>query len=172
MPDFAKPGGQDMQEETANEFFNLKRHWLHLVSVGIVAPEEGYLSIFQEQNPIVGNCYPMRIAAKIGNDLVRAAKWRLAINHPLFCVTRIKQSLVCIRKFVFQQSQKFAAKFGGENANRQEKIPLGYAPFGVRGQTATGNDHMNVRVKLKILTPSVQHSGDSRLCTKILPVCA
>ncbi len=113
MPDFAEPGRQDMQEEPANEFFRVERHWLHTASMGIVAPKEGYFPVFQGQNPLIGNCNPMSIATKISNDLIRAAKWRLAINHPLFRITHIKKSLVCIRKFLFQQSQKLAAKFSG-----------------------------------------------------------
>ncbi len=78
MPDFAKTGGQNMQEEAANKFFGVKRHWLHLAYMDIVAPEEGYFSVFQGHNPMIGNCNPMRIAAKISNGLSHAAKWRLA----------------------------------------------------------------------------------------------
>ncbi len=55
----------------------------------------------------------MSISAKISDDLIRAAKWRLAINHPLFLITHIKQSIICIREFLFQQSQKLATKFSG-----------------------------------------------------------
>ncbi len=113
MPDFAEPGGQDMQEEPANEFFRVKRHWLHPASMGIVAPEGSYFSVFQRQNPLIGNCNPMSISAKISDDLIRAAKWRLAINNPLFLITHIKQSLICTKEFLFQQSKKLATKFSG-----------------------------------------------------------
>ncbi len=33
----------------------------------------------------------MSISAKINNDLIRAVKWRLAINYPLFRITHIKK---------------------------------------------------------------------------------
>ncbi len=35
--DFAEPGGQGMQKEPTNEFFRIKRHWLHPASMGIAA---------------------------------------------------------------------------------------------------------------------------------------
>ncbi len=47
IPDFAEPGGQDIQEEPANAFFRVKRHWLLPASMGIVAPEESYFSVHE-----------------------------------------------------------------------------------------------------------------------------
>lgn len=46
--------------------------------------------------------------------------------------------------------------------DRQEKISLGSALFGIQCQ-ATSDDHMNMRVKLEVLSPGVQYRSDTSL---------
>ena len=47
---------------------------------------------------------------------------------------------------------------------------LGILPFPLFGQTAARYDHVDMRMKVEILSPGMQYGSDSGCCTKIFPV--
>ena len=158
-----------MQQKTPDEFFRGDGHDFHFVSIRVIPPSEGDASILHIQNSVVGNRHPVGIASQIRNDFIRRSKRRLAVHDPLPLITGVQYCFVRIRQFLFQQRQNFPRNFA-------ERTRMGRKNFffdsrhllSAVSQSAARNDHMNVRVKQKILAPGMQHSGYSGLCAEIL----
>lgn len=55
--------GQDMDEETPNEFPGVQRHYFLLASVAVILPSKAYFAVFDIDDTAVADRYPMRIAA-------------------------------------------------------------------------------------------------------------
>ena len=131
MTNFPKTIWQDVKQEAPNKFLRVQRHRFYLIPACIVAPKEHNLSILQRQDPLVGDCHAIRIAAKIRKHLIRASKRRLAVNHLLLRIATIEQFLVHVRKLLPQKRQKLSTKFRGKDPHRQEEFPFGFPPLSV-----------------------------------------
>ena len=60
----------------------VRGHHLGLVVMPIVPPAEAALSLFEPDEPAVGNGNAMGVMAEIGEDLIGAAKGRLGVDDP------------------------------------------------------------------------------------------
>lgn len=74
---------QKVEQETPQELICRKRHELLAVAVRAVSPEECDIAILKRDEAAVGNGHSMRVAAKITENMFRAAERRSAVNHPL-----------------------------------------------------------------------------------------
>ena len=83
MPDPLKAAGQDMQQETTNKLIDIQAHHLLARVVPVIFPVKADLAIDAIDQTLIGNSHPMRIAAKILKNLLRAAKRWLGVDHPL-----------------------------------------------------------------------------------------
>ncbi len=114
----------------------------------------------------------MGIAAQIGDHFSGAVKGRLAIDHPFFPVANLQEILLQSGELCFQKRQEFSAEFRGKDSDRQEEIFPGVPPVSLFCQAAAGNNHMDMGMELEILSPGMEHSGDTGSSTKIFPVRA
>lgn len=64
-----------------------------LTAMRIVFPAKGNVAVHHRENAAIANRYPVRIAGKISQNLLRAAERGLGINYPLAPVGLVKQSL-------------------------------------------------------------------------------
>ena len=83
MPDPLKSAGQDMQQKAANKLIDIQAHHLLARFVPVIFPVKADLAIDAIDQTLIGNGHPMRIAAKILKNLLRAAKRWLGVNYPL-----------------------------------------------------------------------------------------
>lgn len=90
-----KTVGQDMEQETADEFAGLQRHHLLLVVMAIVLPAEADGAVRELDQTAVGDGDAVGVAAEIGQHLLGSAEWALGVAlAPLtsmavaFCVTQ------------------------------------------------------------------------------------
>src|SRR5437867_12186395 len=74
MADAVKAVRQGVQEEATDELVGGKRHHFGLVVVPVIAPAEAQLSLFEPDEPAVGDGDAMGVAAEIGEDLIGAAE--------------------------------------------------------------------------------------------------
>src|SRR5215469_4247666 len=78
----------------ANEWGRLKALVLDSVSspitllMSIVLVGEGYLTVFQFLQPMIGNRHSVGITTEVIEDAVRATEWRFGIDHPVGVVER------------------------------------------------------------------------------------
>jgi hypothetical protein len=55
-----------------------------LIAIGVVPPAEGNPALFQPEDTLIADGYPVGIAAEIVKDSLRSIKRGLAIDDPLF----------------------------------------------------------------------------------------
>src|SRR5262250_3804595 len=78
-----EPAGQDVQEESPDEFVGREGHGFLLIVVAIVPPTEFHLTVFDVDDPMVGNGYPMGVAANVIHHLLWSGEGRLGVDDPL-----------------------------------------------------------------------------------------
>ena len=83
VTDSLKSAGQNMEQETADEFVSFKRHRFELIMMTIVFPTECDLPVIHIQKPVIGNGDAMRIATKVGQDLFGTAEGLFGVHDPL-----------------------------------------------------------------------------------------
>jgi hypothetical protein len=83
MADALEAVGKDMHQETSQEFIGVQRHHFPAVLVFIVLVGKSDLSVFQFQQPIVGDRDPMRVATQVIQHFLGTAEWGFGINDPL-----------------------------------------------------------------------------------------
>ncbi len=89
VADFEIPLRQHVEQESTDEFKDLKRGLLQLTAFAIVFPLKVNSAIFNLFEPVIGNRHPLGVAAEIFQYLFRAAKGPFAKRHPGFTVKLI-----------------------------------------------------------------------------------
>ena len=162
---------------------SVERQELLLVPVGRVSPAEGHLAILHLDQAAVGDGHPVRIASQILEDMLGTAKGRFGIDHPVQSLELSEELIEGSRllpsreraakpEFVSaigaaEQRQELAPKHLGEDFARQEESRMARAdPTRViRGDTAGGNQAMQVRMRTHLLIPGVKHCQKADLGT-------
>ena len=83
MPNALKPMRKNMQQEAADKLLRIQAHYLLARVVAVILPAKADLAINEVNQTIVGDGDPMRVATKIFEDVLGAAKWWLGVDHPL-----------------------------------------------------------------------------------------
>jgi len=83
VTDAHKPKRQQMEQKAAQEFLNRKAHAPLAVAVGRVSPPERDLAIGERNQSVVGDSNAVGIGAEVAENAFRAAKRRLAVDHPI-----------------------------------------------------------------------------------------
>ena len=179
-----------MQEETADELLGRNRHHAGPLGMAIVFPLKRDLAIGKREQPLVANRDPVGVAAEIVDHLLRSAKGRLGIDHPLFVAQRLEVSAkrfrltqglllaeeleLTVNKELDKGVKQAVAKPGREHANGQEEVRTAARDptVVIRTETAAGNEVVNVRVEQKILTPAMKDPEIPGLGAQIPAVAA
>lgn len=101
MTYFCEAGGQDVHKKTPYKLLGMQAHFFKAAAVPIITPLKANRIIFNLENTVVGNGYPMGVASEIFNDTCGIFKRRLAIHYPLLLVTDIQQILRKLRHLKF-----------------------------------------------------------------------
>ena len=79
---------KDMQQKPPEEFICGQRHHFLLLLVLIVLVGESDLSVFQTDQPVVGDGHAMRVAAEVIQNSFGTPERRLGVDHPFRFVER------------------------------------------------------------------------------------
>jgi len=175
MADSNEAMWQNMQEKAPNELLRIEGHHFLFVGVFVIVPAEGDFAIHKADQPMIGDCDTMRIAAQIIEDLIRAAEGRFGIDDPFGFAAALKKVLELFRIVEFLKRsvkrqfpggkgfsevvEEKSAEKTGEDAYRQEEAFPGRNPsLTVRRKAAAWNHAMEMRVKEQILPPGVKYS--------------
>ncbi len=80
-----------MQQEPAQELDRMESRFSGHFSSRIVPDCEGDLVIFESKQPSVGDCYPVGVAAKVFEDLLRSTERCFGKDYPVGSVKPIFQ---------------------------------------------------------------------------------
>ena len=171
-----------MKQEASDKFHGGQRHDFFFSAISIITPFECDLSIPDIQDTVVGNGHPVSIPSKVMDHSGRITERRFAVCNPFLFVTAVYQVEEIQRIFVllrtaaeieihgFQCCQTLTAEHVGKHFDGNEELLTGRYPLTNLVQSATGNDTMNMRMKVKPLSPGMQHLNTANLRTKVFLV--
>ena len=129
----------------------------------------------------------MRVSRNILEDLFRSGEGLFGVHHPILFLGKsdVTQEGVAYAKW-FQAGKELqiagieglpeiieeqATKQTRQDGNGQEEIgPAGNPSRAIRGNAATWNDAMQMRMANKSLAPGMEHREESNLCAQMLGV--
>ncbi len=92
--------GDNVKEKAPHELPSIQFHDFILVTVGAILPAEGYLIIFHDDQPFVGNRYALSVAPEVVEDLLWPGKGRFAVDHPIFASSHAESLLgIAVRSY-------------------------------------------------------------------------
>jgi hypothetical protein len=155
--------------------------------MAIVLPGKRHLPIAKVEQAVIGDCHPMRVSAKVLQDLLGAAKWWFGVNNPfgvlgrcqVFCkgdsiaqaIQRVEESEFTAIKGLSQQFKKQAPKQPGQNPHWQEEARLARYPLlRLQRQPSAGHDAVQMRVMQQVLAPRMQYCNKAHLSAKMLRI--
>jgi len=182
-----KAGRQDMEQESSDKLLGRHGHDLFLIAIGVVTPAEGNLTLFQLEDTLIADGYPVGIAAEILKDSLNPSERGLAIDDPRFLIELLSEQLEglglpemfhtviegefsgfivfleIIQKLV---SEQLGHKPDGEEESFSARDPAVFS----RGQSAAGNNTVNMRMVHEVLSPGVDNSQEADACAETLGV--
>jgi hypothetical protein len=179
VADANQAGRQHMEQEAADELDRIEGHGLGAGVIGVVFPVKADVTILQGAKPVIGDGDAMSVAGQILEYAPGSTEGRLDVNDPFELGGCFTQGLECGRlgqiaklagevkptlaKSPSQREQEQFAELTAEDLIRKEEriLPAGDPAGAVGGESAAGDDTMQVRMKMQVLTPGVQHGRES-----------
>ena len=176
-----------MQQEAAQELLDRQGHEPFLVAMRGIAPAKCNVAMGESYQPGVRDGDAMGVGAEIAQHMFRTAEGRLGVDDPVVAeqhpqagcegarLGKVRQAAEELEftsmEGVAQPFDELAAEDPAEHADGQEEGAPGGDPSGViRSEAASGNDAVDVRVKLQALIPAVEHAEKTDLRTQMTRV--
>ncbi len=177
---------QQQQQETPDEFPGAEGHRFDLVASAIVFPLEPDLIVFDVEQAVIGDGDAVGIAAHVIEHLPGSCERSFGIDNPiaLFQAGQMPGELRPFpERFQSAEELKFPAsnalsrdsrKAGGtektEPGPARKVQPAGNPTITTKRRSAAGHDAMQVRMKLEVLSPTVQYGKEADFRTKVFGV--
>ena len=81
---------QDVKQESPDELVCREGHGLLLIVVAVVPPIELHMTVFDIDDPVIGNGDPVRVAANVVHHLLWSGKGWLGVHDPFHVSHRIQ----------------------------------------------------------------------------------
>jgi hypothetical protein len=111
VTDLHESGGQDVQQESANELLAIEAHLLAAVVVAAVAVAEAYAAVSDGQDAMVGDGDSVGVAAEVVEHLLGADEGALGIDDPGL-----------VSESVHEAGELLGGSQGGRGAGEQERV--------------------------------------------------
>jgi len=148
--------------------------------VGGVTPAKGNLAVGQRDQAMVGDGDAVGIAAEILQDVLGSAEGWFGVDDPIFAEERTQpgseelgmgercefsgQMQLTALEGRLQAGDELATKHAPKYGDGNEEAWVGSNPAGViTGESAGGNDTVDMRMKLEFLVPGMQHAEEADL---------
>ena len=83
VPDTHEPFGEQVQEESAQEFIQRESQQLLFVVVSGIAPTKSDLAVHKRDQAMVGDSHAVGVAAQILEDILGATERWFGVDHPV-----------------------------------------------------------------------------------------
>src|SRR5262249_28267534 len=148
---------------------------------------KGHPAVLEGHESVVRDGDTMRIAGQVGEDVLGSLEGLFGVDHPLLVAQRGEEPLprgglgelptaphegelaLCVE--VLQAREVEAPEASREDADGEEETGSTWEPLGPIGRQAPrGQDTMEMRVMVQLLTPGVQHREAANLRPEMLGV--
>jgi len=167
-----------MQQETTQEFIDVKSEESLFVLVSGVSPAERDLVIQEGNEPPIGNRNAMGVSAEIAQHLIGSTEGRLAVDHPVLTEERAEERSESLRfreklevpveaqlafgEGPFESGDELATEDSTQHLDGKEEAIAGLDPALVIGGEASGRDHaMDMGMMFQLLIPTVEYAEEA-----------
>ena len=150
------------------------------IVVGRVTPAKGDLVVGQRNQAMVRDGHAVGIAAEILQDVLGSTEGWFGVDDPVFAEERTQpgseelgmgegcefsgQVQLAVREGRLEAGDELATKQAPQYSNGKEEAWVGSNPAGViAGESAGGNDTVDMGMQLEFLVPGVQHAEETDL---------
>jgi hypothetical protein len=98
ISDLHEPEGQNMEQETTNQFLCIQRHRCVFLTVLPIFIDECHFPVLYRCDPVVAYGNPMGVAAKVLEHLLRSGKRLFCINNPGLFPGQVYQFVTLFRQ--------------------------------------------------------------------------
>ena len=161
------PAGQDVQQEAAEELLGMERH-----RATVLGPKRHGVGGDGDE-PLIGEADAVGVAAEVLEESLRAAEGPLHVDEPRGVVERADRAAgghgiggrqLATGEAALEGGEHLAAKQRAEDAHGEEMALAGRTPPATVGREPAGRDDaVDVRMKLELPRPGVQHGRDAEL---------
>jgi hypothetical protein len=124
---------------------------------------EGDLTVFRAQDAIVGDSYPVRVAAEVIEDLLWGGEGFFRIDDPV-CVAepRSRGGEFSLSDGFFHQVKELTPKDSAQGLDPKQEVFAGFNPATLIGRERPfGDEAVEMEVVFKSWVPGVQHSDET-----------
>ncbi len=171
---------EQVKQEATEKLIARDGHHFLLIVVGGVAPAEGDLAVRQCDQAMVGDGDAVGIAAEILQDVIGSAEGWFGVDDPIFAEQRTQpgseelgmgegcefsgKGQLTVLEGRLQAGDELATKHAPQYGDGKEEAWVGSNPAGViAGESAGGNDTVDMGMKLEFLVPGVKHAEEADL---------
>jgi hypothetical protein len=163
---------EDVEQEAADKFAGLQRHRLFSIPISSISIAQGDFSVLDLENTVVGQRHAVSVATEVIEHGVRRAKRLFGVDDPalfwdLFRFFALGREFSSV-DVVLEQSKKLSSKDPAQSFDGEEKVFARRYPAPlIQGQSAGGNQTVQMKMIFKRLIPRVQHGDDSKGSLKV-----
>ena len=164
-------------------------HHFLLIVVGRVAPAEGDLFVGQRNQAMVGDGDAVGIAAEILQHVLGSAEGWFGVDDPIFAEERTQpgseelgmgercelssQAQLTALEGRLQAGDELATKHAPQYGDGKEEAWVRSNPAGViAGESAGGNDTVDMGMKLEFLVPGMEHAEEADLRAEVAGIAS
>jgi hypothetical protein len=187
MADADEVLGQNVQQESPEELDGVECERSAATLFGMIPDGEGDTAVTHLDDAMVRQRDAVGVAAEVTEDDLRPAERGLGVDHPVLAVEAVLEGAprgpvgessggagereLTVYPGVMEGSEELAAEELGQDTDGEEEALAAVDPvFSIQGQTAPGDDAMQVGVELEVLTPGVEKRGEADLSTEVTRV--
>jgi len=176
-----------MKKEPADKLVGLEGHGLLTVMVGIIAPEEGNLSVLGVEDAVITDRDPMGISGEVLQDAVGAIEGGFAIDGPLILVEAPQEGFkgsgilemtevggkgqISSLEAIFEEAEELAFEQCRQDSDgEEESFAAGDPAAAVGRQTAAGDDPVEVGMIHEVLAPGMENTDHPHLGAEMFGV--
>ena len=163
MTDAHEAIGKDVKQEAADELLGVERLGFEPILIPSVPVSESDLTVFRAEDAVVGDSYPVGVAAQVIEDLLRGSKGFFRIDDPV-CVAELRSWGLefALSDGLAHQVEELTPEDSAQGLDPKQEVFSGFNPATViEGESACGDEAVEVEVVFKELIPCVKDSDET-----------
>jgi hypothetical protein len=181
--------GKDVEKEASEELDGVKGHGALSALLSVVLVAEGDLAVVEGEESLVGDGDAVGVAGEVFEDLLGTAEGGLGVDDPFFVAQGFEKTFpgfgmleilepsveceVVVVESALEMGEELSLKQPTENVDgKEEAVATTHPAFAVETQAAAGNDAVEMRMRVKSLSPGMEQGEAAELRPQVFRVSA
>lgn len=152
-----------MKQEAADELLGVERLGFEPILIPSVPVSESDLTVFRADDAVVGDSYPMGVAAQVIEDLLWGSEGFFRIDDPV-CVAEPRRWgwEFALADGLLHQVEELTPEDSAQGLDAEQEVFAGFNPAAlIGGEGACGDEAVQVEVVFEELVPGVKDGDET-----------